>query len=264
VTSIRIYDKGVVELPGNRSVRRSIEILDYISRHSKGVSQKEIIQELELPRTSAYDIIRELVDTKMIVEERGEVTKYKVGLKAFQIGNEYLNDTDLITLSKPLIKDMAEQINKTAFIAVMDQGFVTYLYKYEPKTSIITTSNIGTKNPIHCTSLGKAMLSGMEMDEIKEHLKYASYEPRTKRTYTNETDLIENLMVAKELGYAVDDREIEDHTLCIGSPIYNHDGKVIAGLSVSGFYSEDRDVEYEGNVIKATANEISKRLGYRR
>ncbi len=250
-------------MAGNRSVKRAIEILDIIAKKQTGVTQKEIIDELQIPRTSAYDLLKELVLSQMIVEVKEEVTKYKIGLKAFQIGNEYLNDTDLITLSKPVVKEMAEKINKTAFIAVMDKGYVTYLYKYEPPTSIITTSNIGTKNPIHCTSLGKAMLSGMTFEEVEDELKYATFEKRTERTILTKEALIEDLKIAKEKGYAVDDREIENYTLCIGSPIYNHDGKVVAGLSVSGLHTEDRDVSYEGTVIRDAALEISRRLGYR-
>lgn len=250
-------------MAGNRSVKRSIEILEMISRSKHGISLKEIMDGLHIPKTSAYDIVKELLDGKMAVESRGEINRYKIGLKAFQIGNEYLKDTDLITIAQPFVMKMAESINKTAFIAVMNEGFVTYLYKYEPPTSIITTSNIGTKNAVHCTSLGKAILSGMADDDVKKELKYLTYIKLTERTIVNEKALLENIKVARDLGYAVDDREIEDHTLCIGSPIFDHTGKVIAGLSVSGLYTLDRNVSYEGELIQKSALEISRKLGYR-
>ncbi|MGL1893001.1 MAG: IclR family transcriptional regulator [Spirochaetaceae bacterium] len=250
-------------MAGNRSVKRGIQILDLVSKSKQGISLKEIVARFEIPKTSGFDIVKELVDSGMIVETRGEINTYTVGLKAFQIGNEYLRETDLITTAKPYVISMAETINKTAFIAVMSEGFVTYLYKYEPPTSIITTSNIGTKNSIHCTSLGKAMLSGMSDAEVKSHLKYITYTKMTDKTIKNEKELLESLKVSRELGYAVDDREIEDHTLCIGSAIYDHTGSVVAGLSVSGFYNKDRDVAFEGNQIKNAALEISKKLGYK-
>jgi DNA-binding IclR family transcriptional regulator len=158
---------------------------------------------------------------------------------------------------------MAEKTNKTAFIAVMNEGYVTYIYKYEPKTSIITTSNIGTKNPIHCTSLGKAILSGMSKEDQLKELSYSNMDRFTRHTITDKELLLKDLEEAKKRGYAMDCREIEDHTLCIGSPIFNHEGKVIAGLSVSGFYSQDRDINYEGGLIRKAALEISTKIGYR-
>lgn len=251
-------------MSGNKTVKKCIDILELIAKSKEGISLKGIMSALELPKTSAYDILKELVDNNMIIETRGDVTTYKIGLKTFQIGNEYLNDTDLISIAKPIVKEMADILMKTAFIAVMNEGFVTYIYKYEPPTSIITTSNIGTKNPIHCTSLGKAMLSGMSKDEITKELAYSTYEKRTEHTLTNYEALMADIEKTKLRGYSIDDREIEEHTLCIGAPIINHEGKVVAGLSISGFYSEKRDVEDEGQKIRKAAEAISKQLGYRR
>ncbi len=249
-------------MAGNRSVKRSVEILELVSKN-KSVTLNEVISVLGIPRTSAYDILRELVECKMLVEKRGEVNKYKIGLKAFQIGNEYINNTDLITVAKPVIREMADSLSKTAFIAVLDKGYVSYLYKYEPETSIITTSNIGTKNPIHCTSLGKAILSGMSRERVEEELKYCEFEKYTEKTHVNKESLLKDLESIKKRGYAVDHNEIEDHTLCIGAPIFDHNNEVIAGLSISGFSSLDRDVEYEGEQIRSTAQKISKLLGYK-
>ena len=249
-------------MAGNRAVKRSIEIIELVAKSKNGASLKEIMKELNLPKTSAYDIVCELVDSGMLVEKRGEVNTFRIGLKTFQIGNEYLNETDLITLAKPIVKVMAEQTNKTAFIAVMSEGYVTYIYKYEPKTSIITTSNIGTKNPVHCTSLGKAMLSGMSAEERMIELKHIRFVRFTQRTIMSADRLLEDVKEAEKRGYAIDNREIEEHTMCIGSPIFNHEGKVVAGLSVSGFYSEERNIELEGSLIRKAAQDISALLGY--
>ncbi len=249
-------------MAGNRTVKRSIDIIEFVAKTENGATLKDIIEGLKLPKTSAYDIIRELVSTGMLAEKRGEVNKYRIGLKAFQIGNEYLNETDLITMAKPVVKVMAEKTNKTAFIAVMSEGYVTYIYKYEPKTSIITTSNIGTKNPIHCTSLGKAMLSGMSREEQLRELAHAEFTKFTDHTIMDQAQLLKDVDEAAKRGYAIDNREIEEHTMCIGSPIFNHEGRVIAGLSVSGFYSKERDIELEGSLIREAALEISGLLGY--
>lgn len=249
-------------MAGNRTVKRSVEIIEFIAKSESGASLKDIVDGLKIPKTSAYDIIRELVSTGMLVEKRGEVNTFRIGLKAFQIGNEYLNETDLITVARPIVKVMAEQTCKTAFIAVMSEGFVTYIYKYEPKTSIITTSNIGTKNPVHCTSLGKAILSGMSCQERLRELKGLSLTPFTAHTITDMNTLLEDIEEAARRGYAIDNREIEDHTMCIGAPIFNHENKVIAGLSVSGFYSKDRNIAFEGGLIRKAALDISNLLGY--
>lgn len=247
---------------GNRSVLRAIDILKLLSENQEGMSLKEVMDDLNIPKTSAYDILKALVSQKMVDEFREDGLLYRIGLKSFQVGNAYLSNTDLINHAKPHVKYLAESLDKTTFVAVLDNNEVTYLYKHEPPKAILTTSNIGTKNPVHCTSLGKAILSGLEIDELLEVLKNITFEKRTDHTIKSSKTLLKDLEVSAERGYAVDNREIENHTLCIGSPIFDHEGKVIAGVSFSGLYKEDLDIEKEGNFVKTAAHKISRSLGY--
>jgi len=247
---------------GNRSVLRAIDILKILSENQDGMSLKEIMNQLDLPKTSAYDILKALVSQNMVDEFRDDGLLYRIGLKSFQIGNAYLSNTDLINHAKPHLKTLAESLDKTTFVAVLDKNEVTYLYKHEPPKAILTTSNIGTKNPLHCTSLGKAIMSGLEMDDLTEVLKDITFEKRTDYTLRSTKALLDDLSLSKTRGYAVDNREIEDHTLCIGAPVFNHEGSVIAGISFSGLYKIELDIEKEGNLVKSTASRISRSLGY--
>lgn len=249
-------------MTGNRSVLRAIDILKLLAENNNGMTLREIMNVLDLPKTSTYDILKALVSQNMIDEIRSDGLIYRIGLKSFQIGNSYLSNTDLINYAKPHAKILAESLSKTTFIAVLDKNDVTYLYKYEPEKAILTTSNIGTKNPISCTSLGKAMLSGLESDEIEYIISNLTFEKRTNNTILSAEDLLKDVLRSKTKGYAVDNREIEDHTLCIGSPIFNHEGKMIAGISFSGIYKEDLDIEKEGQEVKKAAKNISRSLGY--
>lgn len=247
---------------GNRSVLRAIDILNLLSQEQDGMTLKEIMDALQIPKTSTYDILKALVAQNMVVEDRSDSVYYRIGLKAFQIGNAYLSNADLINRAKPYVKVLGETLGKTTFIAVLDHTEVTYIYKYEPKRAILTSSNIGTKNPVHCTSLGKAILSGMTQDNLMKTIKNITYDLRTDRTIRSETQLLANIDETRARGYAIDDREIEDHTLCMGAPIFNHEGNVIAGISFSGLYKDDMDIAFEGTEVKKAASKISRSMGY--
>lgn len=249
-------------MSGSRTVHRAVDVLTTVASHAEGLTLKEISDVLDLPKTSVFDIVKALVHKGLLDEVRIDGIRYKIGLKAFQIGSAFLNDTDIINKSKIHVKRLAEKVNKTAFIAVLEQGYVTYLFKYEPPKAIITTSNIGTKNPAHCTSLGKAILSGMQEKELESALSELKFEKMTANTILTEQALRADLLETKQRGYSVDNREIEEHTLCIGSPVFNHEGHVIAGISISGFYSENRNIQDEGQTVKEAAKAISRSLGY--
>lgn len=81
--------------------------------------------------------------------------------------------------------DLANKMHATTFMAVLDDFKVAYIYKYESIHSVITTANIGTRNPLHSTGLGKVLLAFSSEDVLKDALKTMTYEPITPYTITS-------------------------------------------------------------------------------
>ncbi len=95
-----------------------------------------------------------------------------------------------------------------------------------------------------------------------ERMRDKTFERKTRFTITDHDALEKELERVRDLGYAIDDREQNELLHCVGAPIYDHNGRVVAALSISGVYSEGLDVEYEGNLIRDRALQISKKLGF--
>jgi DNA-binding IclR family transcriptional regulator len=74
--------------------------------------------------------------------------------------------------------------------------------------------------------------------------------------------LLSDLEAARVRGYSLDDREVLDFVMCVGAPVFDHRGRVIAGISAAGLYSEDRDTDAEGRFLMQTAMSISRLMGY--
>ncbi len=244
----------------SRAATRTILILEYIAKSKKGVTLSDIANELDIPVTSASDIVKALLDIEMIeiIDERSKV--YGIGVKAYYIGNAFLSNTNLIDKAIPIIEDLGGELNKTVFMGKAVNDEITYIYKYEPRASIVTTCPIGSRTSLHATSLGKAMMAYDE--EILSRISNKSLTKKTSFTITSLDDLVEDLIRVRTRGYAIDDREQNELLHCVGAPIFDHTGQVIAALSISGMYASDIDVEYEGNLVKEKALEISRRMGY--
>ena len=244
----------------SRAATRTIRILEYIAKEKKGVTLSDIANELEIPVTSASDIVKALLDIEMIeiIDERSKV--YGIGVKAYYIGNAFLSNTNLIDKAKPIIEELGLELNKTVFMGKAVNDEITYIYKFEPRASIVTTCPIGSRTNLHGTSLGKAIMAFDE--EIHERIKNRSLAKRTSFTITNHEDLEKDLIKVRTNGYAIDNREQNELLLCIGAPVFDHTGKVIAALSISGMYSPDVDISYQGKVVREKALELSRKLGY--
>lgn len=244
----------------NRTVYRTIEMLQLIASNPRGLTLAEIVDELDIPKTSAYDILLTLNHADMVCLIDQVSKRYVIGSKAFSIGSAFLRDYDIVNVATPFLKQICDDLGKTGFVGIENNGRVLYIYKYEPENAIITTAKIGAFNDMHTSSLGKSLLAfNVNVEERVERLALFK---RTDYSITTQEAFLEELMRVRQKGFATDNREGEEHMLCIGAPIFNSDGKVIAAISISGLYSKYVDIDNLGNKVKEVADHISKRIGY--
>ncbi|MFQ3621803.1 MAG: IclR family transcriptional regulator, partial [Spirochaetales bacterium] len=205
-----------------------------------------------------------------VLSERGYVQKtqegqgYTLGLHLVELANSYLNSLDLKIEARPCMYELTEATRHTVFLALRQQYDVVYIDKTETFTSLRRYSIIGTRVPIHCTSLGKALLLDFADEELREFLKHYDFIPKTPNTITNIEDFVANLKLARERGFTLDDREHEVTVRCVGAPIRDYSKKIIAAISVSGMaetFTPEKIQEY-GQKVRQTADEISRRMGY--
>ena len=133
-------------------------------------------------------------------------------------------------------------MGKTVFFGVRADDEIVYICKYEPENPIITTATVGTKNPIYCTSLGKAILAYSEEEErlaLTERIHFRAF---TERTIRDKACFLDELEKVKEKGYALDARELE--------------------ISVSSLYKPTEDYEALGRRVCEKAAMLSRLLGY--
>jgi DNA-binding IclR family transcriptional regulator len=244
----------------SRAATRTIKILEVIANEPKGMSLSEIACALEIPVTSASDIIKALLDEEMveIIDERSKL--YGIGVTAYFIGNAFIANTTLIDKAKAAIEELSLKTNKTVFLGKEVNGKITYIYKYEPKEPLVATCNIGSRTNLHCTSLGKSFLAFD--DTLLESLKGKKLVQRTPYSITDYNQLVDDVKKVRIQGYAIDDREQNDHLFCIGAPIFDSKRDVVAAISVSGLYNAEVNVEEQGQVVREAALSISQRMGY--
>ena len=86
----------------------------------------------------------------------------------------------------------------------------------------------------------------------------------TENTIGSVDELIADLDLVRKRGWAIDNEESEIGHRCVGAPIYDYRGDIIAAISASGptsVLTEDR-IESVTAYLKEQAMEISKSMGY--
>ena len=247
----------------NRTLLRAIDILELLSKSKEGYTLAQLSSMLDSPKSSIFDIMKTLVYKNMVIEDnQSGITKYKIGLQSFLIGSSYLNDTDIVNIAKNDLIDLANRMQATTFMSILDDDMVTYLYKYESEKTIITTANIGSRRSIHSSALGKVMVAFGTDEDLKRAIQRTDFVAYTEYTITSVEKYLDQLKEVRIKGYAKSDREDTLQQVAAAAPIRYHDGKVIAAISCVGFYESQIDLDDLGLVVKDVADKISVKLGY--
>ncbi len=110
----------------NRTTLRTVDILKMVSKKPDGITLDEICEKLELPKTSAYDIITTLAHTGMVHVVKGQKQRYTIGLTAYRVGINYTNNLDFIGTIDPVLKAFAKEMGKTVFFGVRSDDSKEY------------------------------------------------------------------------------------------------------------------------------------------
>jgi DNA-binding IclR family transcriptional regulator len=245
----------------NSGIDKTLSILEFISRNSKGVSLADIVKSVGIPKTTAFRILEVLLAREYVTRDP-ESEKYSIGVKTLEIGLSGLIGQNIVEVSIPYLQELSSYVGETSFLAVYNDGDVVYLYKVEGTKSVVTTSTLGSRRPAYCTALGKAILANLPTEE-SDRIFEKPLEKLTEKTINDRMRLLEEFARIRLDGYVVDDEGIEYGLCCLAVPIYDYTGRVIAAISVSGPVA--RMNENRGKFIEklqSIGGAVSRRLGY--
>ena len=247
----------------NRTVARAADILENVAKSQKPLSLAEISKGLDIPKSSAFDILHTLVH-KNFLSVNEEAKTFQLDIKSFEIGNAYLSRSHVHSVAQPYLKEISLQTGETAFLAVPNKDRLVYLDKVEGKSPTRTTCTIGDRNHMHCTGLGKAMLASMPMDKVRAITGEGALPKHTDHTITDFRQLTAELAEIRKRGYSTDNCEDNDFVFCIGAPILDHAGICLGAISISMIYTpfaQEKEPIYAALIISA-ALKISQQFGY--
>lgn len=246
----------------NRTVRRAFQILKYVAKEEDGLTLTEITELLDCPKSSAFNIIQTLLNLDLLSESKSNNKKYQLGSETYVLGMNYYNRLDLVDLFKEFLPEIGDRLHRNCFSGILDGDKVLYIYKYAGIGAKLATCDRGTKADLYCTGLGKILLAYSSSEFQKKAIDAMVFVKKTERTIITKEQLYKEIEEVKKKGYAVDNREVEEHMICFAAPVFNFSGECVAAISISDMYTEDTNFDYLGEQIKSVGLTISQKIGY--
>lgn len=246
---------------GVKTILRVLDTLEILEEYSNGLSLAEISVKIQLPKSTVHRIINALLE-RQYVRESPIDGKYLLGYQILSLSKACLNSIDLLREARPFLKKINKELNETVILAGLDQNKfrIVYLDKIDSSHSLRTVSHIGERVPVHCTALGKAILSKISIDELKEKLNGYELRKFTENTITDVKKLTQNLNKINKDGFSIDHEEYKQYVSCVAAPVCDYQGKPIGAISVSipsTRFSENKQEQISKKVVEA-AQAISK------
>ena len=246
---------------GTGSLEKALDVLDAIGAAPNGLSQNALAEHLSLPRATVYRLLATLVARGLV--RRDPLRKvYCLGFRCFEMARQAYAMPDLVAAATLELRALRDLTGETTYLATLDGREVISLERCDGVHRLRSEAMLGQRKPVHCTSLGKAILSAMPDDARDTMVREAVLKPLTASTITDRRRLHAELRIARARGYAIDDEEIALGVRCVGAPVLSPSGHVRGAISVAGpaFRLTRARLELLGPEVAQAARRIGAQL----
>ena len=244
-----------------KSAGRVLEIIDLVAE--KGSVSFQDIVDSGLPKSSAHGLLATLVDSGWL-EHSPRTRRYRLGLRAWQVGHAYQGHRILLEASHEVMDDMVERVGETVQLARLEGIENVYIAIRPSPKPMRMASTVGMRLHSHATGIGKALLGTLDPEEARRRLEAVALPRLTPNTVTDVGELLRIVARGRELGFTVDDEEFIEGCRCVAVPVTTEaETGVCAAMSVTMPTSrtDDRWPHSMYPVLREGAQRIRRAMG---
>lgn len=245
-----------------QSVERAAAILGVLGSGTPRLGVTEIAERVGLAKPTVYGLLRTLVTHELVAQD--PVTgKYSLGPGVLQLGNAYLDGSELRARSLMWAQSLAQRVNEAVWVATLSGTRAIVLHHVFRPDNTVQILEVGAAIPWHACALGHAIVAYLPEPESARILA-AERAPLTGRTMTARADLVQALAQVRKRGYAVENQEATVGDAGIAAPIVNREGTVAGSIGLVGPAERLLPHGARGKLARAvveSARSVSRDLG---
>ena len=252
-------DQDLPAKPSVQVLERMFVLINVLASREEAVSLKEISEKTGLHPSTAHRILNDLAAGRFV--DRPESGSYRLGMRLLELGNLVKARLSVRKAAIGPMRQLHRQIQQSVNLSVRQGDEIVYVERaYSERSGMQVVRAIGGHAPLHLTSNGKLFLAADDPQRVRAYAMRTGLAGNTHNSLTQLPVLERELALARQTGVAYDNEELELGVRCIAAGIYDDQGQLVAGLSISA--PADRLDEGWLPKLKAAAHEISMTLGF--
>ena len=250
------------EIPVVQSVDRAISLLFSISENPEAKCNLDNLSEaLEIDRSSVFRLLSTLMKYGLVRQDESRKC-YQLGLGIYKLAGALCDQLKITEITSPALKRLASVTQENSHLAVLSGNRAVFIDRERAAKSLAANTNIGDTEELHCTAVGKCLISNFDRAGLIALLGVDKLPRYTENTIVELDDLVRELSLTKTRGYSLDHEEYERNMICLAAPIYNFKGTVEASIGISAPRERmEAQLEYFIAEVKAAGEELSAQLG---
>jgi DNA-binding IclR family transcriptional regulator len=242
---------------GSQTLMRGLDLLEAVTRES--MSLPDLSRVLDLNRSTAHRLASALVERGYLrfVPRQG----YMLGAKLLELGYAAHQQIDLPRLARPHLEALSDLTEDTVHLGVMEEDKALYLDKIPGRRRVEISSRIGERQPLSSTGLGKALILDWSPEKLKEVYDTETDSSRPDSEFQSWSDAMKRYVAN---GHSFDLEENEHRIRCVGAPVRDETGAIVAAISVSSVaqYMDNDRMQSLVKDVRAAAEAISRDIGW--
>ena len=245
--------------PTIQVLARAYALLDVLAAHTDPVPLKELSARTGLHPSTAHRILNDLAEGRFV--ERPEAGSYRLGMRLLELGNLVKARLDVREAAIGPMRELHKLTHQPVNLSVRQGDEIVYIERtYSERSGMQVVRAVGGRAPLHLTSVGKLFLANDEPQRVRAYATRTGLTGHTRNSLTDLPMLERELDKIRKTSISRDDEELELGVRCMAAGIYDDQGRLVAGLSVSA--PADRLEESWLERVKETAARISSALGH--
>ena len=212
------------------SLERGLAVISCFDKNRCKLSLTEVARHTDLARATARRFLHTL-HALGYVETDGKL--FWLSPKVLNLGFAYLSSQPLIELIQPYIKEVSDKTGESCSVSVLDLPDIVYIARSLTQQIMSVSLHIGTRLSAISTSMGRVLLADLPDAEIENFIQKTYINNYTKHTLTENTSILDEVLLAREQGYSVVNQELEIGLCSVSVPILNKEGKAMAAINIS-------------------------------
>ncbi|MCI8342300.1 MAG: IclR family transcriptional regulator [Firmicutes bacterium] len=220
-----------------QTLGKALDIIEFLKSNTcaEGMSISEISRGLSMAKSGVHRLLDTLMAYGYVEKVENALTTYRLGWGLYDAGSAVpkqhtLNGANYL----PLLERLCFSLNETVNLGVLNSREAVILCKIEPDIKIRTNAQVGEREPLYATALGKLFLCDFDQASLENYFESAPIQKLTANTITTVAEMKRELKSIKDSGCAMDYEEFFDGMICCAMPIKDFTGKTVSGISVSG------------------------------